>query len=109
MTQELQTRGGGFASLTDKIDTPSPTGKLVVHVFGALAEFERNLIRGRTMAGRKAARARGRKGGRPKKLTAKDLQTIKAWLNTHDVSVTTVAEQFGIARSTMYRDVVANS
>lgn len=107
--QELQARGVGLASLTETIDTPSPTGKLIVHVFGALAEFERNLIRERTMAGLKPARARGRKGGRPKKLTTKDLQTIKALLKMHDVSVTTVAEQFGIACSTMYRNVVANS
>ena len=109
ITQELQARGVGFASLTDKIDTPSPTGTLIVQVFGALAEFERNLIRERTMASLKTARAQGRNGGRPKKLTAKDLQTIKALLNTHGVSVATVAEQFGIARSTMYRNVVANS
>ena len=76
MTQELQARGVGLASLTENIDTPSPTGTRTVHVFGALAEFERHLIRERTMAGLKAARVRGRKVGRPKKLTANDLQTI---------------------------------
>lgn len=109
MTQELQARGVGLAPLTEKIDTPSPTDTLIVQVFGALAEFECNLIRERTMASLKTARARGRNGGWPNKITAKDRQTIKAWLKMHEVSVTTVAEQFGIARSRMYRNVVANS
>src|ERR1700679_1003686 len=65
LTQDLQGRGIGLESLTEKIDTVSTTGKLVFHVFAALAEFERNLIRERTLAGLKAARARGRRGGRP--------------------------------------------
>jgi DNA invertase Pin-like site-specific DNA recombinase len=62
LTHEYQARGVGFASLTEQIDTRSPTGQLVFHAFGALAEFERNLIRERTLAGLKATRARGRKG-----------------------------------------------
>lgn len=65
MTQ-LQERGAGFRSLTEQIDTTTSGGKLIFHIFGALAEFERNLIRERTMAGLAAARARGRLGGRPK-------------------------------------------
>ncbi|BBP03020.1 hypothetical protein TPL01_21960 [Sulfuriferula plumbiphila] len=69
-------------------------------MFGALAEFERSLIRERTMAGRKAARARGRKGAHPKKLSPKDLRTIKVLLKFGDV---TIAQQFGISRSTIYR------
>lgn len=105
LTQELQARGIGFASLTEKIDTQSPTGRLIFHVFGALAEFERNLIRERTMAGLKAARARGRKGGRPRKLSAKDLKTVKALLKSGDIPVSTVAEQFRVARSTLYRNI----
>lgn len=108
ITQELQARGVAFASLTEKIDTQSPTGKLIFHVFGALAEFERNLIRERTLAGLKAARARGRTGGRPKKLSPKDLKTIRALLRTREVPVGTIAEQFGIARSTIYRSIAAN-
>ena len=82
----------------------SPTGKLVFHVFAALAEFERNLIRERTIAGLKAARARGRKGGRPKKLQSKDLKTIKALLKTDEVSVQEAAMRFGVSRSTLYRN-----
>jgi DNA invertase Pin-like site-specific DNA recombinase len=67
---ELEHAGIGFHSLQEHIDTTSPGGKLVFHIFGALAEFERNLIQERTKAGLEAARARGRKGGRPKSLTA---------------------------------------
>jgi len=84
LTQELQGRGVGFASLTEHIDTRSPTGKLCSHMFGPLAEFERDLIRERTLAGLKAARARGRKGGRPKKLSQKELKTIRALLRSNE-------------------------
>ncbi len=69
-----------FESLTERIETRSTTGRLVFHVFAALAEFERNLIQERTLAGLKAARARGRKGGRPAKLSAKDLKTFALFL-----------------------------
>lgn len=109
LTQDLQGRGIAFASLTERIDTRSPTGQLVFHMFGALAEFERNLIRERTMAGLKAARARGRKGGRPRKLTPRDLKTVRALLRSGDVPVSTIAEQFRVARSTLYRNVGASA
>jgi DNA invertase Pin-like site-specific DNA recombinase len=105
LTQELQARSIAFASLTERIDTRSPTGQLVFHMFGALAEFERNLIRERTLAGLKAARARGRKGGRPRKLSPKDLKTVRALLKSGEIPVGTIAEQFRIARSTVYRNV----
>jgi DNA invertase Pin-like site-specific DNA recombinase len=68
---ELEGQGIGFQSVTESIDTTTPGGKLVFHIFGALAEFERNLIRDRTHAGLEAVRARGRKGGRRKKLNDK--------------------------------------
>jgi DNA invertase Pin-like site-specific DNA recombinase len=74
LTTELRSRGVDFESLTEKIETGSSAGKLIFHVFASLAEFERNLIRERTLAGLKAARARGRNGGRPKKLKSKDIQ-----------------------------------
>jgi DNA invertase Pin-like site-specific DNA recombinase len=62
----LEEQGIGFKSLTENIDTTTSGGKLIFHIFGALAEFERNLIKERTQAGLTAARARGKKGGRPK-------------------------------------------
>src|SRR5512135_3090436 len=68
---EREQAGIGFQSVQEHIDTTSPGGKLVFHIFGALAEFERNLIRERTQAGLDAARARGRKGGRPKSLSVR--------------------------------------
>ena len=107
LTNELQSRGIELESLTEKIETASPTGKLVFHVFGALSEFERNLIRERTMAGLKAARARGRKGGRPRKLQAKEIKTIRALLKTAEISVQEVAARFGVSRSTLYRNKLA--
>jgi DNA invertase Pin-like site-specific DNA recombinase len=104
LTNELQSRRIDLESLTEKLDTGSPTGKLVFHVFAALAEFERNLIRERTLAGLKAARARGRKGGRPRKLQPKELKTIRALLKTNELSVQDIAARFGVSRSTLYRN-----
>src|SRR5919199_2185370 len=74
---ELQDRGIGFKSLTESIDTTTSGGKLVFHIFGALAEFEREIIRERTNAGLQAARARGRTGGRRKALTEKQIQQLQ--------------------------------
>jgi DNA invertase Pin-like site-specific DNA recombinase len=104
LTTELRSRRVDFESLTEKIETGSRTGKLVFHVFAALAEFEHNLIRERTLAGLKAARARGRQGGRPRKLQPKELKTIRALLKTTEVSVQEIATRFGVSRSTLYRN-----
>jgi DNA invertase Pin-like site-specific DNA recombinase len=103
LVAEFERRKINFESLTERIETNSPTGRLVFHVFAALAEFERNLIRERTFAGLKAARARGRKGGRPAKLSAKDIKTIRALLKTAEIPVAEIAARFGVARSTLYR------
>ena len=80
--ESFQERGIGLKSLQDPIDTSSPSGKLVFHIFAALAEFERGVIRERTTAGLRAARERGRVGGRPSALSAKDLQAVRRSLRT---------------------------
>ena len=103
IVNDLKARGVGFASLTESIDTTTPAGKLVFHVFAALAEFERNLIRERTMAGLKAARARGKSSGRPSKLTGKNLALAKSLMADRSNQVGDIAERFGVSRSTLYR------
>ena len=103
---QLQERKVGFRSLRDPVDTTSASGRLVFHVFAALAEFERNLIQERTFAGLRAARARGRKGGRPSKLSPKEIKTIRALLKTAEIPVSEIAARFGIARSTLYRAIL---
>jgi len=104
LTTELGSRGVDFESLTEKIETGSSAGKLIFHVFASLAEFERNLIRERTLAGLRAARARGRNGGRPRKLKTKDIQAIKALMHAGELPVQDIADRFGVARSTLYRN-----
>jgi DNA invertase Pin-like site-specific DNA recombinase len=100
----LAERGIGFKSLTEQIDTTTPGGKLIFHVFGALAEFERDLIRERTHAGLAAARARGRLGGRPKKLTdAKQLDLARTLYAGGQTDITTICQTLGISRATLYR------
>jgi DNA invertase Pin-like site-specific DNA recombinase len=106
MITDLEQQKINFESLTEKIETGSSTGRLVFHVFAALAEFERNLIRERTVAGLKAARARGRKGGRPAKLSAKEIKTIRTLLKSADMPVAEIAARFGVARSTLYRTIL---
>ena len=102
-TTGLEQRGVGFKSLQEGIDTTTSGGKLVFHIFAALAEFERSLTRERTQAGLKAARARGRNGGRPKALTDHQLKMAEAMLGAPDTTMVQVAEHFGVARSTLYR------
>ncbi len=99
----LEAKSIGFVSLTEEINTTSSAGKLVFHLFAALAEFERNLIRERTMAGLKAARARGRVGGRPRKLTEKDKAMIRALMADPKNDVHEIARRFGVHRSTVYK------
>lgn len=103
----LEKRGIGFRSLTETIDTTTPGGKLVFHVFAGLAEFERSLIRERTRAGLDAARARGKKGGRPAKLNADDLKAAKALLADPEINVEEVARRLGVSSATLYRHMPA--
>ena len=93
----------GFRSITEAIDTTTAGGKLVFHIFASLAEFERSIIRERTRAGLDAARARGRKGGRPPALSTKDLKKAIAMLHDPEITVEEVAAQLGVGVSTLYR------
>lgn len=102
---ELEKRGVGFESLTEKIETFSATGKLMFHVFAAMAEFERNVIRERTYAGLKAARARGRVGGRPFKLNDQQKKEIRVLLSDSSIRVVDVAKRYGVSRATIYRSI----
>jgi DNA invertase Pin-like site-specific DNA recombinase len=100
----LKDRGADFISLTEQIDTTTPGGKLIFHVMGALAEFEHDLIRERTNAGLAAARARGRVGGRPRKLLT-DGKVARARQLVEDPhhSIDDICSTLGISRSTLYR------
>lgn len=99
---ELEQRGVGFQSLQEAIDTTSPGGKLVFHIFGALAEFERNLIRDRTKAGLEAARARGRKGGRPKQLNPKQRALALSLYRQREHTMEEICHTVGISKPTLY-------
>lgn len=99
----LEAKGIGFRSLTEAIDTTTAGGKLIFHIFGALAEFERSVIRERTRAGLKAARDRGRKGGRPPALSAADLAAAKAMLRDPEITVAEVAQRLRVSAATLYR------
>jgi len=106
--EELKQRNIYFVSLTENIDTTSPTGKLQFHIFSALAEFERDIIRERTMAGLRAARARGRFGGRPKTMTNEKLERASKLMKSSDYSIAAICEMVGVSRSTLYRHLKPN-
>jgi DNA invertase Pin-like site-specific DNA recombinase len=99
----------GFKSVTENIDTTSSGGKLVFHIFGALAEFERDIIRERTQAGLRAARARGRKGGRPKALTPKKAQQLRTLYNDKTNTIDEICRTLNISRATLYRYINVKS
>jgi DNA invertase Pin-like site-specific DNA recombinase len=101
--RDLQERGIGFRSLQEQIDTTTSGGKLVFHVFGALAEFERDLIRERTHAGLAAARARGRLFGRPKVLGPRKVEQLRTLAKDERTTVAEICHTLGISRATFYR------
>ena len=100
---KLANRGIGFKSITEAIDTTTSGGKLIFHIFGALAEFERDIIRERTQAGLTAARARGRNGGRPKALTPKKAQQLLTLYNDKTNTIDEICRTLNISRATLYR------
>ena len=104
---ELHQRNIGFKSLTENIDTTTSGGKLIFHIFGALAEFERDLIRERTNAGLTAARARGKKGGRPKSPLSeeKKLQWLRRCTRIKPCRLEEIYKSLHIPRSTFYKYV----
>ena len=103
----LEARGIGLKSLHESIDTTSSSGKLIFHVFGALAEFERNLIRERTQAGLAAARARGRRGGRPKSLDATKRAIAVNLYDEKKHSVKKICEVMSVSKPTLYKYIKA--
>jgi DNA invertase Pin-like site-specific DNA recombinase len=113
MVSCLEERGVGLKSLHESIDTSSSSGKLIFHIFGALAEFERNLIRERTHAGLKAARARGRLGGRPQALKGDAQKMVVQLYDDKDeqgnkkYTVLQICKTMGISKPTLYKYIEA--
>lgn len=108
IVDDLSKRNIGFKVLTGQganIDTTTPAGKMVFGIFAALAEFERELIRERTIEGLKAARARGRKGGRKFQLTKAQVRLAQVAMANRDTSVAELCKELGITRATLYRYV----
>ena len=103
VVNQLREKGIYFRSIQESLDTSSSGGKLIFHIFGALAEFERDVIRDRTMAGLASARARGRVGGRPKIMTDKKVRLAKTLLADHTNTIDDVCETLGVSRATLYR------
>lgn len=102
---DLEERGIGLKSLHEAIDTSSSTGRLVFQMFGALAEFERNLIRERTQAGLQASRARGRVGGRPRRLDEEKLALLYKLVDERKESIPAICRLLGISKATLYREL----
>ncbi|GGA18440.1 recombinase family protein [Okeania sp. KiyG1] len=102
IVETLSKRGIELQSLTEVIATNSSSGKLIFHLFAALAEFERNLIRERTQVGLKAARARGRKGGRPKTLKPAQRQLVVKLYDESQYTIDEICQMMGISKPTLY-------
>ena len=103
LVDDLARRDVGFRSTTEKIDTTSNGGRLIFNIFASLAEFERDLIRERTMAGLAAARARGRVGGRPSVMNAKKIATARKLYDSQQHTVAEIAEMLDVSVATVYR------
>ena len=102
---QLKERGIGLRVLTQNLDTTTPSGTLVFHIFGALAEFERLLIKERTNAGLAAARARGRVGGRPKAMDEKKIQIAQSLYVDGKTTVSEICDTLNVSKATLYRNL----
>ncbi|MGB7337505.1 MAG: recombinase family protein, partial [Phototrophicaceae bacterium] len=98
----LEDKEIGLRSLTESIDTTTSGGRLIFHIFGALAEFERSIIRERTKAGLESARQRGRIGGRPPALSEEDIAVATTLLKDDTLTITQIAKRLGVSTSTFY-------
>ena len=107
IVQCLEVEGVAFRSLTEHLDTTTPNGRLIFHLFGALAQFERELIRERAQDGLAAAHARGRKGGRPRKLRPDRVRITRRLLSDPETTVSDVAKTLGVHRSTLHKALQA--
>jgi DNA invertase Pin-like site-specific DNA recombinase len=103
VVNDLNSRGVFFKSIRENIDTSNSGGKLTFHLFGALAEFERDIISERTMAGLAAARARGRVGGRPTVMNEQKIKLAKQLMSNPSNNANEVAKTLGVSRATLYR------
>ena len=108
VVEDLEIKGIGFLSIQEGLNTSTNGGKLIFHIFGALAEFERRLIQERTKAGLDAARARGRHGGRKRKLTNGKVKTLLIMYKSKQHSISEICEQMGISKPTLYKYVNEN-
>ena len=104
IVQDLKDRGVGFKSLTEGIDTTNSGGMLIFHIFGSLAQFERELIRERTLAGLEAAKKQGRKGGRPRSLSDEQRELMQRLLQ-EGKGVSAIARSLKTSRFTIYREM----
>lgn len=107
LINSLADGGVGFRSLQESLDTTSSAGKLIFHIFGALAEFERDLIRERTKAGLAAARARGRQGGRRRVMDDSAIAMAKTLMENPKISIKDICTKLGVSKATLYRNVPA--
>ncbi|GAA4250781.1 helix-turn-helix domain-containing protein [Azospirillum formosense] len=105
LVRRIEAAGAGLRSLHETLDTTTPTGRLLFHLFGAIAEFERGLVRERTMAGLAAARVRGAKPGRKSALTAEKLQLVRVLWADPTVPVVHIVKEFRVSRRTLYREL----
>ena len=105
LINQFQEKGIGFKSITENIDTTTSTGNLMFQVSGAFAEFERNIIKERTKAGLESARARGRIGGRPKKITEEKIKMAKLLHKDKSLDVATIIKQLGVGKTSFHKMV----